>query len=169
MKSELKKKNLNFNEAVVCLFDYKCMYILKCITLRHVCGRLCPYLFLLHLCAVFSYLLHWTILHLFLCCVEAEVAEGDSVSEEPEDKDFWEGVTKPASTESSTLDSEVEPHTRYNTFCCLYSCAVVFSFFKTINFWTALLMYVFSTILQTPQEPQEHSSHDNDSKESLNK
>ncbi|XP_051752586.1 protein OS-9 isoform X1 [Ctenopharyngodon idella] len=37
---------------------------------------------------------------------EAEVAEGDSVSEEPEDKDFWEGVTKPASTESSTPDSE---------------------------------------------------------------
>ncbi|XP_067229296.1 protein OS-9 [Chanodichthys erythropterus] len=37
---------------------------------------------------------------------EAEVAEGDSVSEEPEDKDFWDGVTKPASTESSTPDSE---------------------------------------------------------------
>ncbi|XP_057194484.1 protein OS-9 isoform X2 [Triplophysa rosa] len=37
---------------------------------------------------------------------EAEVAEGDSVSEEPEDKDFWEGVTKPASTESDTLDTE---------------------------------------------------------------
>ncbi|XP_051562824.1 protein OS-9-like isoform X2 [Myxocyprinus asiaticus] len=37
---------------------------------------------------------------------EAEAAEGDSVSEEAEDKDFWEGVTKPASTESSTPDSE---------------------------------------------------------------
>ncbi|XP_067316105.1 protein OS-9 isoform X2 [Pseudorasbora parva] len=36
----------------------------------------------------------------------AEVAEGGSVSEEPEDKDFWEGVSKPASTESSTPDSE---------------------------------------------------------------
>ncbi|XP_059416085.1 protein OS-9-like isoform X2 [Carassius carassius] len=35
-----------------------------------------------------------------------EVAEGDLVREEPEDKDFWEGVTKPASTESSTPDSE---------------------------------------------------------------
>uniref|UniRef100_A0A671M010 Endoplasmic reticulum lectin n=1 Tax=Sinocyclocheilus anshuiensis TaxID=1608454 RepID=A0A671M010_9TELE len=37
---------------------------------------------------------------------EDEVAEGGLVREEPEDKDFWEGVTKPASTESST-DSEV--------------------------------------------------------------
>uniref|UniRef100_A0A673I555 Endoplasmic reticulum lectin n=1 Tax=Sinocyclocheilus rhinocerous TaxID=307959 RepID=A0A673I555_9TELE len=36
---------------------------------------------------------------------EDEVAEGGLVREEPEDKDFWEGVTKPASTESST-DSE---------------------------------------------------------------
>lgn len=46
---------------------------------------------------------------------EAEVAEGGSVSEEPEDKDFWEGVTKPASTESSTPDSEVQPHSQS---CC---------------------------------------------------
>ncbi len=38
---------------------------------------------------------------------EGEVAEVGSVSEEPEDKDFWDGVTKPASTESSTPDSEV--------------------------------------------------------------
>ncbi|XP_052455766.1 protein OS-9 isoform X2 [Carassius gibelio] len=37
---------------------------------------------------------------------EDEVAEGNLVKEEPEDKDFWEGVTKPASTESSTPDSE---------------------------------------------------------------
>ncbi|XP_056607109.1 protein OS-9 isoform X2 [Triplophysa dalaica] len=37
---------------------------------------------------------------------ETEVAEGDSASEAPEDKDFWEGVTNPASTESDTLNSE---------------------------------------------------------------
>ncbi|XP_058635176.1 protein OS-9 isoform X2 [Onychostoma macrolepis] len=37
---------------------------------------------------------------------EGEVAEVGSVSEEPEDKDFWDGVTKPASTESSTPESE---------------------------------------------------------------
>ncbi|XP_043098225.1 protein OS-9 isoform X2 [Puntigrus tetrazona] len=37
---------------------------------------------------------------------EGEVAEVGSVSEEPEDKDFWDGVTKPASTESSTPDLE---------------------------------------------------------------
>uniref|UniRef100_A0A673MDR7 Endoplasmic reticulum lectin n=1 Tax=Sinocyclocheilus rhinocerous TaxID=307959 RepID=A0A673MDR7_9TELE len=37
---------------------------------------------------------------------EGEVAEVGSVSEEPEDKDFWDGVAKPASTESSTPDSE---------------------------------------------------------------
>uniref|UniRef100_A0A8C2G9E7 Endoplasmic reticulum lectin n=1 Tax=Cyprinus carpio TaxID=7962 RepID=A0A8C2G9E7_CYPCA len=37
---------------------------------------------------------------------EDEVADGGLVREEPEDKDFWEGVTKPASTESSTPDSE---------------------------------------------------------------
>ncbi|KAA0713026.1 Protein OS-9 [Triplophysa tibetana] len=37
---------------------------------------------------------------------EAEVSEGDSAREEPEDKDFWEGVTNPASTESDTLNSE---------------------------------------------------------------
>uniref|UniRef100_A0A672T3E5 Endoplasmic reticulum lectin n=1 Tax=Sinocyclocheilus grahami TaxID=75366 RepID=A0A672T3E5_SINGR len=35
-----------------------------------------------------------------------EVAEVGSVSEEHEDKDFWDGVAKPASTESSTPDSE---------------------------------------------------------------
>ncbi|XP_042582098.1 protein OS-9-like isoform X2 [Cyprinus carpio] len=37
---------------------------------------------------------------------EADVAEVGSVSEELEDKDFGDGVTKPASTESSTPDSE---------------------------------------------------------------
>uniref|UniRef100_A0A672T5F9 Endoplasmic reticulum lectin n=1 Tax=Sinocyclocheilus grahami TaxID=75366 RepID=A0A672T5F9_SINGR len=37
---------------------------------------------------------------------EGEVAEVGSVSEEHEDKDFWDGVAKPASTESSTPDSE---------------------------------------------------------------
>ncbi|XP_052415627.1 protein OS-9-like isoform X1 [Carassius gibelio] len=38
---------------------------------------------------------------------EGEVPEGvGSVSEESEDKDFWDGVTKPANTESSTPDSE---------------------------------------------------------------
>ncbi|XP_050968728.1 protein OS-9 isoform X2 [Labeo rohita] len=37
---------------------------------------------------------------------EGGEAEVRSVSEEPEDKDFWDGVTKPASTESSTPDSE---------------------------------------------------------------
>ncbi|XP_051996273.1 protein OS-9-like [Xyrauchen texanus] len=37
---------------------------------------------------------------------EAEAAEGDPVSEEAEDKGFWEGVTKPTSTESSTPKSE---------------------------------------------------------------
>ncbi|XDV35622.1 hypothetical protein PO909_005530 [Leuciscus waleckii] len=40
---------------------------------------------------------------------EAEVAEVDSVSEEPEDKDFWDGVTKPASTESSTPPDSESP------------------------------------------------------------
>ncbi|XP_051985578.1 protein OS-9 isoform X2 [Xyrauchen texanus] len=37
---------------------------------------------------------------------ETKEAEGESVSEEAENKDFWEGVTKPASTESSTPDTE---------------------------------------------------------------
>lgn len=36
---------------------------------------------------------------------EGEVAE-KSTSEEPEDKDFWEGVTKPAHTKPSTPDTE---------------------------------------------------------------
>ncbi|XP_073707471.1 protein OS-9 isoform X3 [Garra rufa] len=37
---------------------------------------------------------------------EGGVAGGGSVIEEPEDKEFWEGVTKPTSTESSTPESE---------------------------------------------------------------
>ncbi|XP_055068921.2 protein OS-9 isoform X3 [Misgurnus anguillicaudatus] len=41
-----------------------------------------------------------------------EVADRDSVSEEPEDKDFWEGVTKPPSTKSSTSDSETHQETQ---------------------------------------------------------
>lgn len=48
-------------------------------------------------------------------CVLTEGGEAEvrSVSEEPEDKDFWDGVTKPASTESSTPDSEVQPHLKH--------------------------------------------------------
>lgn len=44
---------------------------------------------------------------------EADVAEVGSVSEELEDKDFGDGVTKPASTESSTPDSEVQHHLKH--------------------------------------------------------
>lgn len=43
---------------------------------------------------------------------EAEVADRESVSEEPEDKDFWEGVTKAPSSKSSTSDSETHQETQ---------------------------------------------------------
>lgn len=83
---------------------------------------------------------------------EGEVAEKESTSEEPEDKDFWEGVTKPANTEPSTPDTEVQPVWKQP--CCK-------QYIFIMRFGN--LPY-FTTVLQSPQEPQDNQSHENDSK-----